>query len=144
MDAATTEHLATGWEDATPSDDTLSLAGLRAMADRAAGWAAAAGGRVHREPGLTLSDAGSPCPYLNVAHSAGGLDAGRAAAIAAFFPTGRPFLLISPTPTPDLSEVGLHLMGHPPYLVRPAGGAAPEPPPGTTVTEVRDAAGLAV
>jgi GNAT superfamily N-acetyltransferase len=144
MVATTDEQLATGWEDTTPSEDTLSLAGLRAMADRAVGWALAADGRTRREPGLTLADAGSPCPFLNVAASTGLLDPGRAAAISEFFPAGRPFVLLSPNPTPDLRPVGLHLMGHPPYLVRPAGGAVLEPPLGVTVSEVRDAAGLAV
>jgi GNAT superfamily N-acetyltransferase len=144
MDAATVEQLATGWEDTAPSDDTLSLAGWRAMADRAAGWALAAGGRVRREPGLTLVDAGSPCPFLNLAYSTGLLDLEQAAAISGFFPADRPFVLMSPNPTPDLRPAGLNLMGHPPYLVRPAGGAAPELPSGVSVTEVRDAADLAV
>lgn len=144
MDAATVEELTNGWEDTTPSDDTLALAGLRAMADRAVGWADAANGRVRREPGLTLSDAGSRCLFLNVAHSTRRLDLERVAAINGFFPADRPFLIVSPNPTPDLRGAGLHLVGHPPYLVRPAGGAAPEPPPGVTVTEVRDPAGLAV
>lgn len=144
VDATVVEHVATGWEDTAPSDDTLSLAGLQAMADRAIGWARAAGGRTRRTPGLALADATSPCPFLNVAAAAGPLDIERAAAVGDFFPAGRSFVLVSPNPTPDLRPSGLHLMGHPPYLVRPAGGAAPEPPPGVTVTEVRDAAGLAV
>jgi hypothetical protein len=110
------------------------------MADRGAAWAAAAGGWVHREPGLLLADAGSPCPFLNVAVAAAPPDL---AAVAAFFPAGRPFVLLSPHATPDLRPAGLHLMGHPPFLVRPAGGVAPAPPDGVTVTEVRDAAGLA-
>jgi GNAT superfamily N-acetyltransferase len=144
MDADTVDELATGWEDTAPSNDTLSLAGLRAMADRAVAWAQAAGGRTRHEPGRTFADAGSPCPFLNVVDSTGPLDIGRVEAISAFFPTGRSFVLLSPNPTPDLRPAGLQLMGHPPYLVRPAGGAAPEPPPGVTVTEVCDAAGLAV
>jgi GNAT superfamily N-acetyltransferase len=144
MDAATAEHLATGWEDTAPSDDTLLLAGLRAMADKAVGWAHAVGGRVRREPGLTLADAGSPCPFLNLAYATGLLDRDRATEISRFFPSDRPFILMSPHPTPDLRLAGLNLMGHPPYLVRPVGGGAPEPPSGVTVTEVLDATGLAV
>jgi hypothetical protein len=137
------EALRTGWEDSTPSDDSLTLAGLRAMADRAADWAEAAGGRVRRGPGLVLADAGSPCLFLNVATATAppGLPAARAA--AGFFPAGRPFALLSPFPTPDLSAAGLSLMGHPPYMLRPAGGAAPALPPGVEVREVTDAAGLA-
>lgn len=138
------EQLTTGWEDSAPSDDTLSLAGLRAMADRAVGWARAACGRTRGAPGPTLADAGSPCPFLNAAVSPGALDVERAAAIGDFFPAGRPFVLVSPHPTPDLRAAGLRLVGHPPFMVRPPGGAVPPPPPpGVTVTEVRDAAGLA-
>ncbi|MHA6781610.1 GNAT family N-acetyltransferase [Pseudonocardia saturnea] len=143
VDASVVEPLATGWEHTAPSDDTLSLAGLRAMADRAVGRARAAGGRTRRGPGPTLADACSLCPFLNAATSPGPLDVDRAAAIGAFFPDGRPFVLVSPHPTPDLHAAGLRLVGHPPFMVRPPGGAAPPPPPGVTVTEVRDAAGLA-
>jgi hypothetical protein len=51
---------------------------------------------------------------------------------------------VSPHPTPDLGPAGLSLMGHPPFLVRPAGGAVPSVPDGVTVTEVRDTAELAI
>lgn len=138
----TQEVLDDGWADATPSDDTLTLAAVRAMADRAVAWAEAAGGRVRREPGLVLADAGSPCPFLNVAAATGPLDAATATRAASFF--GGTFVVISPRPTPDLRPAGLVLMGHPPLLVRPAGGTAPAPPAGVTVTRVRDAATLAV
>ena len=59
--------LRTGWEEGTPSTDTLSLAALRAMADRTTDWAEAVGGRVRRDPGMVLADALSPCLFLNVA-----------------------------------------------------------------------------
>ena len=63
----TTEALLDGWEDTTPSGDTLVLAAVRAMADRATRWASAAGGRIRADTGLVLADSGSPCPFLNVA-----------------------------------------------------------------------------
>ena len=140
----TATTLRTGWEPDTPSTDTLALACLRAMADRAADWAAAAGGRARREPGTILADALSPCPFLNVVATASVPDVDAARTLAGFFPQGRPFVLISPHPTPDLGPVGLAPMGHPPLMVRPPGGIVPPPPAGVTVTEVRDAAGLAV
>jgi hypothetical protein len=140
----TATALRTGWEPDTPSTDTLGLACLRAMADRAADWAEAVGGRVRREPGTVLADALSPCPFLNVAATATAPDVDTARTFAGFFPQGRPFVLISPHPTPDLGPAGLTPVGHPPLMVRPAGPAAPPPPPGVTVTEVVDAAGLAV
>ena len=115
--------LGTGTDDATPSTDTLTLAALRAMGDRAVAWARAAGGTALREPGLVLADASSPCLFLNVAVATEPPDAGAAARIAAFFPPGRSFLLVSPLPTADLRPAGLVLMGHPPFMVRPAGRA---------------------
>ena len=139
-----TEALRTGWEDTTPSDDTLTLAGLRAMADRSVGWARAAGGRTRREPGLVLADAGSPCLFLNVATATAPPDLSAARAAVEFFPTGRPFTLLSPFPTADLSAAGLSLMGHPPFMIRPAGGAAPALPPDVAVHEVTDPAELTV
>jgi len=81
----TTEALLDGWEDTTPSADTLTLAAVRAMADRATLWASAAGGRVRTEAGLVLADACSPCPFLNVATATRPLDADTAAAVAEFF-----------------------------------------------------------
>jgi hypothetical protein len=53
-------------------------------------------------------------------------------------------LLCSPFPTPDLRGDGLHLVGHPPFMVRPPGGRGPEPVPGLEVRRVEDAADLAV
>ncbi|MCE0765672.1 GNAT family N-acetyltransferase [Pseudonocardia kujensis] len=164
-----------GWEDTTPDGDSLTLAAVRAMTDRAARWAEAAGGTVRRVGGLVLADALSPCVFLNAAVSAGpvDLDAARAVATAANPPTvpalptvppvppvppvapvavmatvattspGRPWLLVTPHPTPDLRPAGLQPMGHPHFMVRPADRAAPPLPSGVTVTEVDDPGGLA-
>lgn len=129
----------TGWDDDTGSDDTLTLAALRAMGDRAHAWAEAAGGTARRERGLVLADAGSPCMFLNAAVTATAPDLAAASTIAAFFPPGRPFVLTCPHPTADLGAAGLRLMGHPPFMVRPAGGTAPDVPPDVTVHEVRSA-----
>jgi ribosomal protein S18 acetylase RimI-like enzyme len=140
----TTARLRTGWEPDTSSTDTLGLACLRAMADRAADWAMAAGGRVRREAtGMILADALSPCLFLNVAAVPTVVDLDAARAYAGFFPPGRPFVLITPHPTADLCPAGLLPVGHPPLMVRPPGGAVPALPPGVTVDEVGDAAGLA-
>lgn len=138
----TTEPLRTGWADTTQSGDTLALAALRAMADRAADLARAAGGRVRRDKDLMLADAGSACLFHNVACSARLLDVAVARAICGFFPPSRPFLVVSPHPTPDLRSAGLDLMGHLPLMVRPAGGTPPTGPPGVTIDEVCDPADL--
>jgi hypothetical protein len=99
---------------------------------------------VRQQPGLVLADAGSVVPFFNVAITADPLDVPSAHAISEFFPADRAFVLVSPHPTPDLRSAGLDLMGHPPFMVRPTGGAAPDTPAGVTVTEVRDPTTLAV
>jgi hypothetical protein len=66
-----------------------------------------------------------------------------APALAALAPEGVPKLLASPFPTPDLSTDGLQLVGHPPFMVRPAGGLGPSLPPGLEIRRVTDAADLA-
>jgi hypothetical protein len=48
---------------------------------------------------------------------------------------GGPWVLFSPVPTADLSDL-LTLGGHPPFMVRGAGSAAPELPPGLTIERV--------
>jgi len=144
MGGTATRPLRTGWENDTPSGDTLSLAGIRAMADRAADWARAAGGRSRRGHPTTLADSLSPCLFLNVATSVDTVDTAAAREITGFFASERPFVLVTPHPTADLRPAGLALVGHPPFLVRPAGGGTPPSLPGdVTVAEVRDPAGLA-
>src|SRR4051812_20957191 len=113
------------------------------MADRAADWAQASGGRIHRRHATVLADALSPCLFLNVATTADTLDTTAAREFAGFFPAERPFVLVTPHSTADLRPVGLTLVGHPPFLIRPAGGGTRPLPDGVSVAEVRDPTGLA-
>jgi hypothetical protein len=118
-----------------------------ASADRNEFMATCAGGRHRRWPDLAVADPGSPVlfdnaavllqppPYIDLA------DAVRR--MLGFYPADRHFVLLSAWPTPDLTPAGLRLMGHPPLMVRPAGGAAPATPDGVTVARVTDRAGLA-
>ena len=50
---------------------------------------------------------------------------------------GGPFLLWGGFPIPDLSARGWTLMGHPPLMLRPAGGEAPPLPDGLEIVPVR-------
>ncbi|MCW2633255.1 MAG: GCN5-related N-acetyltransferase [Pseudonocardia sp.] len=138
------EYLATGWEDDAPRGDTVVRNALRAMADRLAAWADAAGGRVHREDGLVLTDAASPNLFINQALVARRLDEELARRVVEFYPAERPMLLMTPRDTPDLRPTGLALMGHPPFMVRAAGGEPPPLPAGVTVHEVTTPDELAV
>ncbi len=61
-----------------------------------------------------------------------------------FFGPASPFMLMSPWPTDDLAGLGLQLVGHPPFMLRPAGvQPAPAERSGLRITEVSDAAGVA-
>jgi GNAT superfamily N-acetyltransferase len=135
-------RLRDGWEADTPSADTLVLAGFRAMMVRTRRWALAAGGRVEQRPEVVLADSGSPCLFLNEVISTAPLTVELAELAGAFFPTGRPFVMCSPRGGADLRGAGLTLVGHPPLMLRPAGGTSPEPPEGVTVEEVTDPDGL--
>ena len=53
-----------------------------------------------------------------------------------------PKLLVSPFPTPDLRGDGLALVGHPPFMIRPAGGSPPDPVLGLEIRRVQDVADL--
>lgn len=66
------------------------------------------------------------------------------ATIDSVVPSGRPVSLVSPSPVPDLSGRGWQFLGHPPLMVRPAGGAPTPGPAELTITEVDDEVGLEV
>jgi hypothetical protein len=95
-----------------------------------------------------MTDAGSRCPFGNIAHLAGPLSVSEASelveALRIFYEagTGGPYLLFAALPTPDLGELGLVLGGHPPMMIRPA-GTAPANDTGLRIETVRDAAQLA-
>jgi GNAT superfamily N-acetyltransferase len=59
-------------------------------------------------------------------------------------PAGRPATLVATGPTPDLSARGWQLVGHPPLMVRPAGGTGPRVPAELTITEADDEVALEV
>lgn len=123
-----TEHdLEHGWRPGTPTDDTVLRRGVLALA---AAWeltGKAGGGRVNRDGRYTAVDLGRPSGFFNSATLLQPLrDDGFEAAIdqiERFFaqPGHGAALLWSPWPTPDLTDRGWTLQGHPPLLYRPAG-----------------------
>jgi hypothetical protein len=89
------------------------------------------------------SDSGLPEPIANSASLLRPLDDGAApeltARLDAFFAeSGMPWILWSAWPTPDLTDLGYHLGGHPPLMVREAGAVARALPDGLRVIEARD------
>ena len=139
--------LATGWEPDAPVDDTIvrqALLNFAAMSEHIVG---AMGGRVLRDAQVSMTDAGSGCAFLNSAMLLRPLLAGDDTALDAIdeFYGDRAdgaATVWSAWPTPDLRARGWQLEGHPPLMMRPSRGAAPDPPPVLRVGEVTDAGAL--
>lgn len=140
------EHLRHGWEPDTPVEDSLLRQYVLACGATSRLLAELAGGRAQWWPDLSAADAVSPVifdnaavllrppPYTDIDDV---LDR-----LLAFFPPQRHWILLSAWPLPDLTGRGLELMGHPPFMVRPAGGTAPPLPEGLRIERVRDAEAL--
>lgn len=135
-----TDELANGWGPDEPWDDTLVRAGVLSLADRVRHHAASLGRPLvadGRWVAAALADRGM---FSNAGIVIRPVDDWGWAApeLATLVGPGAPALLISPFPTPDLRSDGLQLVGHPPFMVRPPGGAAPEPVPGLEIRPVTD------
>jgi hypothetical protein len=144
-----TEQLEDGSRASTPAGDNLLRDFALAEAAAYADIVRAAGGVVEHvdELGLSLTDAGSPCPFGNIAHLSRPIReaevVGLVDAMRDFYSAseGGPYLAFSPWPTPDLAVHGLTLGGHPPMMVRQA-APAPEPPPSLRIEVVAGAGQL--
>jgi hypothetical protein len=139
--------LATGWEPDAPVDDTIVRQSLLNFAAMNEHIVVAMGGRVRRHSHVSMTDAGSGCAFLNAAMLLQPIlpdDNGALDAIDEFYgdTTEGAATVWSAWPTPDLRALGWQLEGHPPLMMRPAGGAAPELPQDLRVDEVVDAPAL--
>jgi GNAT superfamily N-acetyltransferase len=148
--AADHEDLEDGHRPTTPFGDNLLLDFARGHADAFGATVGAGGGRVSADVdhGIHLCDLGIGSPFGNVALVDQPVPdrsvAEVAARVQAFFAeaAGGPYLVFSPWPL-DLSAHGFVRVGHPPLMLRPAGGEAPVVVR-THVEEVTDAEQLAV
>ena len=130
------ESLPDGWGPTTPSDDTLVRSGVESLADRIRHMAGALGRPLVEADawvGASLAATGMFSNAMLLTRPPTDWD-GVAAALAGLAPAGSPALLLSPFPTPDLRPAGLVLIGHPPFMARPAG---PGPPSSIDGLEVR-------
>lgn len=139
------DELADGWGEGERPDDTLLRAGVESLADRVRHHARALGREViddRRWVAAALADRGmfSNAGIVVRPQSDWSWVAPALRALAA---PGVPKLLISPFPTADLRSDGLHLLGHPPFMVRPAGGEGAAPVAGLEVRAVATADDLA-
>jgi hypothetical protein len=138
------EHLADGWGRDLPSDDNVLRAYTDAFVEMVETVARSGGGRVLHEDEFAAADAGSPYGYMNAAVLLAPLSERKSASVVerlmSFFDEapGGPWILFSATPTPDLRPYGVKLVGHPPLMLRPAGGPGPPPPPDLEIVEVTD------
>ncbi len=137
------EHLTNGWEPDLPAEDSLLRQYVLTNVDAAAHGARSAGGRVARWDDVAVADPASAVFFDNIAillrppHLSDMSDV--VARLLDFYPPERHFAVLSPWPTRDLSVHGLTLMGHPPLMLRPAGGEAPPLPAGLEIVRVGDA-----
>jgi hypothetical protein len=138
-----TEHLTTGWEPEVGAEDSLLRGFVLSTVERSEAIARAAGGRVERSDLASFADGGSPIWYDNMVTLLAPTTAeGARAAVEealAFFPEDRPFTVISCWPVPGAGDLGIELMGHPPFMFRPAG----VPELRDTGLEIREVTGAA-
>ena len=138
-------HLTTGWESDLPADDSLLRQFVFATAERNAALAEAAGGRARSTSAAALADAGSPILFDNAVTLLAPTTAEGARRVVAdaldFFPADIPFAVLSAWPIPEAGDLGIELMGHPPFMFRPP-GPAPVRPTDLAIRPVVDAAGL--
>ena len=142
------DGLTTGWEAETPAEDSLLRAYVLTTAERSEAIADAAGGRVLRTEDASMADSGSPVLFDNAVTLLRPLaaEAARAAVTEAiaFYPPDRPFAVLSSWPVPDAGDLGIELMGHPPFMFRPAGPPPADHDVGLELREVDDEESLAV
>jgi hypothetical protein len=142
------EHLVNGWESDVPDSDTLVR---RAVAVHAS-WGVAVADSLGRPSRRTARWAGGfigergalTNPVVVTAPIAPEEYAEVVAEVGELVPEPVPFFLVSPFPTPDLSALGLVKIGHPPVMVRFAGGQAPPLRDGVELHPVTGADDLAV
>jgi hypothetical protein len=139
-------ELETGYHSSTPPGDSLFLDVVRDLAVSYRLHAELAGGRamVDDALGVALADNGSPALYLNpvvLLRPLGDHEAEAFAQRCASFygsRSGGGFAVWSLWPTPDLRPFGFQLGGHPPFMLREAGGRAPGIPDGLRIEQVID------
>jgi hypothetical protein len=124
--SADDDAIESGTRASTPVGDNLLTDFARAEAAGYGTIVESNGGRrlVDHELGVTMADSSLPMPFGNLVHVLRPVPESATPrfvdAVRSFFTAapGGPFLMFCPWPTPDLSEHGFHLAGHPPLMVR--------------------------
>jgi hypothetical protein len=138
------EHLTAGWEPDLDAEDSIQRQSVLSMAARAAHQAAAVGGPHEDDAVLAMASASDRSLWVSqVAVLQPLVDVEAFSRRTTDFFGGRPHIVFSPWPTPDLGPVGYQPVGHPPLMLRPAG----TPPPSVAhvdIAEADDADGVEV
>jgi GNAT superfamily N-acetyltransferase len=137
--------LETGWDPATPRNDTVLRTAVLGHADAFEHVVLSRGGSIERDHGLSLADSGSPSFFFNTAlvlqpPGEGGIGPilDRVERFFAARPGGG-VLFLSPWPFPPVTRPQWELLGHPPIMFRPAGTAGPAAlPTDARIDEVAD------
>ena len=132
------EYLTTGWEPELDPADSLVRQGIEVHVSWARTLTTAARGDFHEAPGWAMGSGGDTTALLNqvIVRQPQASWAGLAEAIRAAYPADAGVIVLSPFPAPDLAELGLALVGHPPFMLRPLATVTTEP---ATTLDVREA-----
>lgn len=142
-----TEVLEDRWSPHAPETDSLLRGYVTGFAAMMAGIGRAIGGRVHETDDVIALDTGADLFLANGAalrHPLRDEDVPRLVdELHDFYAQGAGvgWVLMSAFPIPPIERMGL--IGHPPFMVRPAGGAAPPVPDGLTIREATNDADMA-
>ena len=141
----TSDDLVSGWEPWLPIGDTLLRRFVHCFADRVETMARLSGGAVVRDDDVVIADQRSSFGFDNAVVVLRPQPDGFASVVEramATYPDDRWWIVVSVFPTPSLRPLGLSLVGHPPFMFRPAGPFTAPAPEGLEIRQVRDARGL--
>ena len=132
------EYLTNGWEPDLDSADSLLRQGIDSHVSWARALTTAARGEFRVTSGWAAASGGVTSALLNqfIVRQPPTDWRAVADAIRTAYPADASVIVLSPFPAPDLSDLGLSLVGHPPFMMRPVATVTPEP---TTALAVREA-----
>jgi hypothetical protein len=143
------ERLVMGWGADEPVGDSVLRRFVFNQVEVLRAVASGAGARHAADDDVAMVDSAGPVPYNNMAvllRPVTSADDPVVDRVLDFYAgaTDRVALLLSVWPLPDLTARGLHLGGHPMFVVRAPGAVTASPRPGVAVRDVTTADDLAV
>jgi hypothetical protein len=135
------DALATGWGPHEPIDDSVLRRFVFNQVDALRAMVCGRDARQHVDDDVAMFDSGGPVLYDNMTvllRPVLSVDDPVVDRIADFYADAqdRVAVVLSVWPAPDLSSRGIHLSGHPMFVVRPPGPVTAAPREGVSVREV--------